>query len=291
MKVGLFPGQGIPPPAVLSGLTENDESLSQAGEVLGYDLRRKVEVASRRPKASLPTSLAQPAIFTAGIISFRRAERDGTAFDYFAGHSLGEYAALVAGGSMSFPDALKAVAIRGEAMHDAAQKSPGGMAAVLGLSFEDAASIADEAGVVLANDNAPGQVVLSGSENGLAAAARLVRGRGGRAVLLDVTGPYHTEAMRPAVPALADELGRIEIRPPLVPVISNITARPYQSPEEIRTLLVEQLMKRVRFRESLLWLADQGVHEFEDLGPGRVASGLAQRTFGSVSKEKEAARA
>ena len=176
-------------------------------------------------------------------------------------------------------------------MHEAAQKTPGGMAAVLGLSFDDAAAVAAEAGVVLANDNAPGQVVLSGSEDGLATAAGLVRGRGGRTVLLDVTGPYHTDAMRPAAPALKEALRKAEINLPRTPVVSNITARPYTSPEEIRELLVEQLMNRVRFRESLLWLAGQGVSEYEDLGPGRVAAGLVQRTFGSVATKKEAVRA
>lgn len=291
MKVGLFPGQGIPAGTVLQGLIEGDDSLSSANEVLGYDLRRKVEIASRRPKASLPTSLAQPAIFTAGIIGLRRAEASGATFDHFAGHSLGEYAALVAGESMAFDEALQAVATRGIAMHDAAQKSPGGMAAVLGLAFDDAAKVAAEANVVLANDNAPGQVVLSGTEEGLATAAGLVRAQGGRAVLLDVTGPYHTDAMRPAAPALANALNEIEILVPRVPVISNVTARPYESADEIRRLLVEQLMTRVRFRESLLWLAEQGVAEFDDLGPGRVAAGLAQRTFGSASKEREAASA
>jgi [acyl-carrier-protein] S-malonyltransferase len=291
MKVGLFPGQGIPAAAVLDALTQEDDgSLAKANEILGYDLLRKVEVASRRPKASLPTSLAQPAIFTAGIMSFRRTTAGGARFDYFAGHSLGEYAALVAGESISFPAALEAVAVRGEAMHEAAQRTPGGMAAVLGLSYEDSALVANETGVVLANDNAPGQVVLSGSEDGLAAAAGMVRARGGRAVLLDVTGPYHTDAMRPAAPALAEVLEGTEVNQPRVPVISNITARPYASPEEIRTLLVEQLMNRIRFRESLLWLAEQGVNEYEDLGPGRVAAGLAQRTFGSLT-QKEAARA
>jgi [acyl-carrier-protein] S-malonyltransferase len=289
MRVGLFPGQGIPAAAVLEGLNHKDDgSLTTANEVLGYDLLRKVEVASRRPKAMLPTSLAQPAIFTAGVMAFRRGSATG--FDFFAGHSLGEYAALVAGESISFPAALKAVAIRGNAMHEAAQRTPGGMAAVLGLTFEDAAAVAEEAGVVLANDNAPGQVVLSGSEDGLATAAGIVRARGGRAVRLDVTGPYHTDAMKPAAPALAEALESTEISLPRVPVISNVTARPYESLEEIRTLLVDQLMNRVRFRESLLWLADHGVDEFEDLGPGRVAAGLAQRTFSSLT-QKEAARA
>jgi [acyl-carrier-protein] S-malonyltransferase len=290
VKVGLFPGQGIPAAAVLSALPEDHDLLTAAEKILGYDLHRKVGIAARGAKAMLPTSLSQPAIFVAGVISWRRPEREPSSFDYLAGHSLGEYAALVAGESVSFEDALKAVAIRGDAMHDAAQKTPGRMAAVLGLSFEDASTIAEEANVVLANDNAPGQVVLSGSEAGLATAAGLVRSRGGRTVLLEVTGPFHTDAMRPAAPALRDALQQMEIKEPRIPIISNVTARPYRSTQEIRTLLVEQLMSRVRFRESLLWLAKQGVQEFEDLGPGRVVAGLAQRTFGSIGK-KEAARA
>jgi [acyl-carrier-protein] S-malonyltransferase len=290
MKVGLFPGQGIPARAVLSGLAEGDESLAIANDLLGYDLRRKVSIAARRPKATLPTNLAQPAIFTAGMIALRKSGASATSFDYLAGHSLGEYAALVAGESFSFEEALKAVAVRGDAMQEAAQKTPGGMAAVLGLELNAAEAIAKKAGVVLANDNCPGQAVLSGSEEGLATAAGLVRSAGGRAVLLEVNGPYHTDAMQSAAPALAAALEGIDVQLPRVPVVSNVTARPYESVHEIRSLLVDQLMKRVRFRESLEWLAEQGVREFEDLGPGRVAAGLAQRTFSSLDN-KEAARA
>jgi [acyl-carrier-protein] S-malonyltransferase len=294
MKVGLFPGQGIPSRAVLEGLPEGDPLLSTANDILSYDLRRKVEIAARRPKASLPTSLAQPAIFTAGIISWSRAQHDGATCDFWAGHSLGEYAALVAGEAMSFEGGLAAVAARGEAMQEAARTTPGGMAAVLGLEFDDANDIAERAGVELVNDNAPDQVVLSGSEDGLAAAAGLVRSAGGRAVLLGVTGPYHTAAMKPAAPALAAALAAVEVRAPSSPVISNVTARPYSSPDEIRSLLVEQLMTRVRFRESLEWLIEQGASDYEDFGPGRVVAGLAGRTFSAAStdvKEKETARA
>jgi [acyl-carrier-protein] S-malonyltransferase len=291
MRVGLFPGQGIPARAVFEALPSGDPMLEAAHDILGYDLRRKVEIASRQPKASLPTNVAQPAIFAAGVIAWRRAQGEGREGDFWAGHSLGEYAALVASDAVSFEDAMAAVATRGEAMHEAARKTPGGMAAVLGVGFDEASDIARAAGVELANDNAPGQVVLSGSEEGLATAAGLVRSAGGRAVKLDVTGPYHTPAMKPAAPALAAALDAIEIRTPNVPVISNVTARPYGSPDDIRTLLVEQLMTRVRFRESLEWLAEQGADDFEDFGPGRVVAGLAGRTFSALAKEKETARA
>jgi [acyl-carrier-protein] S-malonyltransferase len=294
MKVGLFPGQGIPSQAVLEALPQGDPLLATANDILSYDLRRKVEIAARQPKANLPTSLVQPAIFTASITSWRRAKDEGGRCDFWEGHSLGEYAALVAGEAISFEGGLEAVAARGEAMQEAARTTPGGMAAILGLEFDDANDIAERAGVELVNDNAPGQVVLSGSEEGLATAAGLVRSAGGRAVLLGVTGPYHTAAMKPAAPALEAALAAIEVREPSTPVVSNVTARPYSSPDEIRTLLVEQLMTRVRFRESLEWLIEQGADGYEDFGPGRVVAGLAGRTFSAASKdakEKETARA
>jgi [acyl-carrier-protein] S-malonyltransferase len=291
VKVGLFPGQGIPAQTVLEALPDGDPLLTAANDILGYDLRRKVEIAARRPKANLATNLAQPSIFTAGIVAWRRAQDGGARCDFWAGHSLGEYAALVAGDAITFEGGLRAVAARGEAMHEAARTTSGGMAAILGLEFDDASEIAERAGVELVNDNAPGQVVLSGPDEGLATAAALVRSAGGRAVLLGVTGPYHTAAMEPAAPALEAALAAIEVRPPRTPVISNVTARPYTSPDEIRPLLVRQLMTRVRFRESLEWVVEQGVDEYEDFGPGRVVAGLANRTFTALAQEKETARA
>lgn len=287
MRLGLFPGQGIPAKAAFEALPASDPLIQTAGEVLGYDLRQKVGIASRRAKATLPTSLAQPAIFTAGVIAWRAAQSNGQTFDWLAGHSLGEYTALVAGDAMSFEEGLLAVAARGEAMNDASRVTPGGMVAILGLSFDTAQEIADRAGLVLANDNAPGQVVLSGAEDALADAAGLVRSEGGRAVLLEVSGPFHTPALEPAVPALTEVLESIEIRTPRIPVISNVTARPHNDPGEIRSLLVEQMLSRVRFRESLVWLWQQGAREYLDLGPGLVAAGLAKRTFNELETHAE----
>jgi [acyl-carrier-protein] S-malonyltransferase len=282
VRLGLFPGQGIPAKAAFEALPESDPLLQTANEILGYDLRQKVGIASRRAKANLPTSLAQPAIFTAGAIAWRAAESEGQTFDRLAGHSLGEYTALVAGDAMSFEEGLRAVAVRGEAMHDAARAMPGGMVAVLGLTFDAAHDIAERAGLVLANDNAPGQVVLSGGEGALAEAAGMVRSAGGRAVLLEVSGPFHTPALEPAVPALTEVLESIEIRTPRISVISNVTARPHSDPGEIRSLLVEQMLSRVRFRESLEWLWHEGTRDYRDLGPGLVAAGLAKKTFNEL---------
>jgi [acyl-carrier-protein] S-malonyltransferase len=289
MKVGLFPGQGIPAQTVFEALPENHEVLSRAHEILGYDLRRKVGMGARRSGATLPTSLAQPAIFTAGALAHREVGADR--FDYFAGHSLGEYAALMAAGAIDFENGLQAVAVRGEVMQEAAGNVPGGMAALMNLDFDLVRTIADKSRVVVANDNAPGQVVVSGSDEALAEAAAMARAEGGRAVLLEVSGPFHSDAMEPAAAGLAEVLDRIEIRSPEVPVISNVTARPYESVAEIRELLVKQLVHGVRWRESCEWLWAQGVRELHDFGPGRVAAGLAQKTFKAINKQKEAAGA
>jgi [acyl-carrier-protein] S-malonyltransferase len=279
MKVGLFPGQGIAAERVLGALTPGDPFVASASEVLGYDLRRKVDIAGRRKGAKLPTALAQPAIFVASIASWRRASEEGRRVDFLAGHSLGEYAALVAGESISFEQGLRAVAARGEAMQAAARATPGGMTAVLGLDLESVEDIARRSGVSVANDNAPGQVVVSGPEGALAEAAVLARSEGGRAVLLDVAGPFHTGAMAPAQAVLRDALDHVDVRSPGLPVVSNVSARPYRAPGEIRALLVSQLTDRVRFRESLLWLWRNGVRDFVDFGPGSVVGGIAQRTF------------
>lgn len=289
MKIGLFPGQGIPAKVVLAALPGGDSLLETAAEVLGYDLRRKVEIAARRAKSALPTAVVQPAILCAGLINWAALEKDPRQYHYLAGHSLGEYTALVAAGALSPGDGLKAVAVRGEAMQDAARATPGGMAALLGLDFDEATNIADKTGVVVANDNAPGQVVLSGPDEALADAAALARSSGGRAVLLDVSGPFHTDAMAPAVPALERVLEQIEIRDPAIGVVSNVRARPYRNAAEIRELLIAQLTTRVRFRESLEWMISRGAREFDDLGPGRIVSGLAHRTVDHIEKEKETA--
>ncbi|CAN5662330.1 ACP S-malonyltransferase [soil metagenome] len=286
MRVGLFPGQGIPARKVLSALSGAEE-LGLAEEVLGWDLLRRVEVGARGKGTALPTSVAQPAIFLAGVRAWRMRMREGATFDFFAGHSLGEYTALVAAGSMSVEDGLLAVAARAEAMHEAGRRSPGAMAAVIGLEFEDAAAIAEEAGVEIANDNAPGQVVLSGDEDRLATVAGAVGARGGRSVLLEVEGAFHTAAMAPAEPALSAVLGGIEVMAPQVPVVCNVTARPYERARDIKGFLLRQLTERVLWRESLIWLWRAGVSEHEDLGPGKVVAGLAQRTWQSLTRSEE----
>ncbi|MDP9223513.1 MAG: acyltransferase domain-containing protein [Actinomycetota bacterium] len=286
MKIGLFPGQGVPPDAVLEALSARHPLLERANAILEIDLRRRVEIAARGSAAALPTSLAQPAIFVASMIGWDKA--DVTDIAFFAGHSLGEYAALVAAGAVEFDEALRAVKARGLAMQDASRGQPGGMVATLGLSLSTVSDIAKKAGVSVANDNAPGQVVLSGPDAGLTSAAGMVAAAGGRSVLLDVAGAFHSAAMSPAVEPLRQVLDLCRFTVPSVGVISNVTARPYETPGDIRAQLLEQLTATVRFRESLEWLWARGARDFQDFGPGQVVAGLCKRTFRALETSRAA---
>ena len=171
------------------------------------------------------------------------------------------------------------VKTRAEAMESAAHKRPGGMAAVIGLGRDQVVELAHRSGLDLANDNAPGQLVLSGTDRGLDAAAGMVSSEGGRIVRLDVSGPFHTAAMDPAARELGIAIEATDVRSPSIPVLSNLTARPYRAPGEIRRLLVDQVNHPIRWRECIEWLWAQGVREFTDLGPGRVVEGLVKRTL------------
>jgi [acyl-carrier-protein] S-malonyltransferase len=283
VRAGLFPGQGIPAGTVLEGLPENDALITEAQMTLGYPLTRRVKITARRKGALLATELAQPAIFVASVRSWRQAEGR---FDFYAGHSLGEYSALVASGSLSFTDALEVVRVRGEAMNAASKSTPGSMVAVLGMGIDAAQEIAEKAGAHVANDNAPDQVVLAGSEEALERAAGLVGDAGARSVLLEVSGPFHTQAVASAEGDLRGALESIDIRRPEVPVISNVTGEPYGSPDEIKELLVKQLTHPVRWRESVEYLWDQGARDFVDFGPGKVVAGLASRITRGLKKKE-----
>lgn len=278
MRAALFPGQGIAPKVVLDGLDRSHPLTREASETLGYDLVRRIEQVARRPRSAIPTSVAQPAIFVAGLTSYERAVAQGQTFDFILGHSLGEYTALAAGEAISFRHGLALVAARGKAMERAAARSSGGMAAVIGLDLAHVEALASVHGVVVANDNSARQVVVSGEQDALAAVAAVVRREGGRCVLLPVEGAFHSAAMRSAAESLATSLFTVEIRNPALPVISNVSARPYRAPGEIRRLLEHQMTGRVRFRECVAFLSGQGVTEHIDLGPGDIVGRIAQAT-------------
>lgn len=278
MNVGLFPGQGLRPADVAAALPAEHPRVQHASELLGYDLVRRVEQSVRAGKGSLTTSLAQPAIFVAGLVAFEDAEAGAEHFHALLGHSLGEYTALVAAGAIGFADGVNLVATRGRLMHRAATSSNGGMAVLSGLRSNDIERVCREAEVEFANDNSPTQVVIAGDLERLAIAADLVRSMGGRSVLLPVDGAFHTSAMESAAEGLRDCLEATAIRMPHIAVYSNVSAAPYRAPGEIRSLLVQQLTGRVRFRECVAALVARGVERFVDLGPGRVVGRLAEAT-------------
>ena len=185
----------------------------------------------------------------------------------------------MAGRALSFENALSAVVVRADGMRKAAAAAPGGMAALIGVGIEEAEAIADKAGALVANDNAPRQVVVAGGDEALVSAASLARASGARCIRLELDAPFHTPAMEPAAANLEACLYTMSIRSPQMPVIANTTARPYRSPGEIRKLLVHQLTERVRFRESLEYLWSEGAQEYHDFGPGDVVGKLAATSF------------
>jgi len=199
-------------------------------------------------------------------------------FDATAGLSLGEFTALTAAGAMSFEDGLRVVRQRGRFMQEACDVTRGAMAAIIGLDEAPTREVCAQAGVVLANLNCPGQLVISGGAEQIARAFELAKARGARRALpLPVAGAYHSPLMASAQPKLAAELAAIPIQAPAVPVISNVTAQPHGAPDSVRARLVEQVTSSVRWEESVRYLLGQGFSRFIELGPGTALSGFLKR--------------
>jgi len=233
------------------------------------------------------THMAQPAIYCASLAGWSLLDRAGV--DLMAGHSLGEFAALVAAGAMSERDGLALVALRGALMNRA---EDGGMMAV-GTDVETASSFAERFGLHLANDNSPGQVVLSGDADKVDSACENAKAEGLRATRLRVSGAFHSPAMGAAAPELAAALDAVELGEPSVPVYSGVSAAPFE-PDEIRARLVDGLTSPVRWREIALALQQRGATRFIEVGPGKVLTGLVRKTLGDVDAEvvsEEPARA
>lgn len=241
------------------------------------------------------TENAQPALMAVSMAVVRILESRGldlaTAASFVAGHSLGEYAALCAAGALSITDTARLLRIRGRAMQQAVPVGEGAMAALLGLDLEEARAIAAEAardgGVCqAANDNAPGQVVISGSRAAVERAIAIAVDRGARRpVMLPVSAPFHCALMQPAADAMAEALASVAIAPPVVPVVANVTAAAVQDPDTIRRLLVEQVTGSVRWRESVLYMKEQGVTDLVECGAGKVLTGLARRIDRDMSAQ------
>jgi [acyl-carrier-protein] S-malonyltransferase len=231
------------------------------------------------------TENAQPALMATSIAALRALETAGVAVGgaaFVAGHSLGEYSALCAAGSLSLADTARLLRLRGQAMQAAVPVGVGAMAALLGLDFAAAAAVAAEAaqGEVCqaANDNDPAQVVVSGHRGAVERAVEIARAHGARrAVMLPVSAPFHCSLMAPAAQAMAEALAGVEIAVPAVPVVANVRAEAVNEPHLIRQLLVEQVTGSVRWRESVEWMVGAGVTEFWEIGAGKALSGMIRR--------------
>ena len=259
----LFPGQG----SHADGMEEpwrGSRAFEEGLRLLDYDPFSRLDEGTR---------FQQPALFLCSVAAWEA--RDGDPPAAGAGHSLGEYAALVAAGVLRFEDGLRLVDVRADAMAKASTATPSGMVAMLRADAADVARLAEECGAHVANDNAPGQVVVAGTKEALAEVERRAGEIGARPRALDVSGAFHTPLMAPAADALADAIAEVEIAAPTFPVLSNSTVEPFV---DVRSELVANLLRPVRFRETLIALADRGIETFEEVGPGTVLTGLVKRT-------------
>ena len=231
------------------------------------------------------TQNAQPALMAMSLAVIRGLESEGFKTEncaYLAGHSLGEYSALAVGKAISVSDAARLLRARGLAMQDAVPVGVGAMAAILGLNFETVQSLAFEAQAAgicqAANDNDPSQVVISGEKTAVELAIELAKNSGAkRAIMLPVSAPFHCELMAPAAEKMKMELEAIKIKPPIVPIVSNVSAQAISDPNEIKKLLVSQVTGSVRWRESIMWMAKNNVDEIWEIGSGKALSGMIRR--------------
>ncbi len=231
------------------------------------------------------TANAQPALMATSMAAMAALGAEGFKVEqaaFVAGHSLGEYSALAAAGAISLADAARLLRIRGTAMQDAVPVGQGGMAVLLGLTFDQASQVAEEAAMgeicVAANDNDPAQVVVSGHKDAVERAVEGAKAAGAkRALVLPVSAPFHCPLMEPAAAKMAEALAEVSINRPAVPLVANVLAHSVSDPSTIRSLLVQQVTGAVRWRESIMWLAEQGVTEYWEIGAGKALSGMIKR--------------
>ena len=285
----VFPGQGSQSVGMGKALAENFAPARRVFEEVDAALGEKLsETMWNGPAETLTlTENAQPALMAVSLAAMRVLEAEAgveLARDaaFVAGHSLGEYSALAAASSLTIPDAARLLRIRGLAMQKAVPVGKGAMAALVGVSFEDAKAISAEATGVgvcaAANDNGGGQVVLSGDKPAVECAVEVAKARGvKRAMMLPVSAPFHCSLMQPAADAMAAALAKVTMLPPKVPLVANVLARPVSDPAVIVTSLIEQVTGTVRWRESVAFMAQAGVTVFYEIGAGKVLSGLIRR--------------
>ena len=285
----VFPGQGSQHPGMGRDLADAFACAREVFEEIDDALEQKLSAImwGDDPDALTLTENAQPALMAVSMAVVRVLEHEGGVKPgeraaFVAGHSLGEYSALAAAGVFSLADTARLLRIRGQAMQRAVPVGQGAMAALLGLDLEAARTVAREAAqgeiCEIANDNAPGQVVLSGDRSAIDRAVEIAKTAGARrAILLPVSAPFHCSLMQPAAQAMAEALGETAMSAPALPLVANISAAAVTSPEIIREGLVAQVTGTVRWTESVQYLANEGVERLVELGAGKVLTGLARR--------------
>jgi [acyl-carrier-protein] S-malonyltransferase len=281
----IFPGQGSQSPGMGKDLAEKFPAAKQvfeeADDALGFALSA---LCFNGPAEELQlTENTQPAILTTSVAVLRALESEGLpSADFVAGHSLGEYSALVAGGSLSLPDAVKTVRARGRYMQEAVPVGAGAMAAILGSDLETvnaACAAAAQAQVCsAANINSPGQIVIAGDAAAIDRAIEMLKARGAkRAVKLNVSAPFHCALMKPAQDRLAADLSELQFDDLQTPVVTNVDAKPIKTGHEARDSLIRQVSQPVRWLESVEFVSSHGVQTFIEIGPGKVLSGLVRQ--------------
>lgn len=293
MRAFVFPGQGAQAIGMGKALAEAYPAARAVFDEVDAALGEKLSalIWEGEIETLTLTQNAQPALMATSIAALRAMEAEGFAVTdaaFVAGHSLGEYSALCAAGVFGVADAARLLRTRGLAMQQAVPVGVGAMAALLGLDFAAAAEVAAEAaqGEVCqaANDNDPAQVVVSGHKGAVERAVEIAKARGAkRAILLPVSAPFHCALMQPAADVMAEALASVTFHAPVVPVVANVRAEAVSDPATLRALLVEQVTGSVRWRESVAWMAGQGVTQFWEIGAGKALSGMIRR----IAKEAE----
>lgn len=283
----IFPGQGAQTigmgRALADAYPQSRAVFEEVDEALGEKLSTLIW-DGEQDELTL-TQNAQPALMATSLAAMAALEAEGVTIEaasYVAGHSLGEYSALAAAGSISIADTARLLRLRGQAMQEAVPVGEGAMAALLGLDFEAASEVAAQASegdvCQAANDNDPSQVVISGAKAAVERAVVIAKEKGAkRALMLPVSAPFHCKMMEPAAARMAEALGGVDIERPKVPLIANVLAHEVNNPATIRSLLVEQVTHSVRWRESVIWMGDNGVTETWEIGAGKALSGMVRR--------------
>ncbi len=294
MSALLFPGQGSQTVGMGAEFYSNFKIVknlfSKADERLNYPISKLI-LDGPEEKLKL-TENTQPAILTVSYSIFRVLKDEFnfelSSFKYFAGHSLGEYSALVSSEALDFSDALYLLHERGKAMQEAVPLGEGSMIAVLGMNSleikELLSSRNDKKGICeIANDNAEGQVIISGDKLGISSAQAFLKEKKIKIIPLKVSAPFHCSLMKPAAEIMREKIEKINFKKPLFKIVNNVNASPDNNPENLKKLLIEQIFSTVKWRESIIKMFDNGVKNFVEIGPGKVLTGMAKRTVKGVN--------